>query len=213
MSCNDLAVWVHVLHWAWFMGISHRRKLSIAGVVLCAALAGGCGGSPTSPSGNARLDILLTDAPFDDAMAVLVTFAEVSVHRDDTGWTTLPFADEGSMMRTCDLKKLQGAQDVLGTGGLTAGHYTQIRLTISAAALFFDTEAVGEPCAPLIEPPPGSMAVLDIPSGELKLNRPFDLSEDGATTILLDLDGHASIHETGNGRFMMSPVVSVVSVQ
>jgi hypothetical protein len=31
-------------------------------------------------------------------------------------------------------------------------------------------------------------------------------------TMLLDFDGNQSIHLTGNGRYMMSPVISVLSV-
>jgi hypothetical protein len=33
------------------------------------------------------------------------------------------------------------------------------------------------------------------------------------TAILLDFDGEQSIHETGGGRFVMTPVIGVVSVQ
>jgi hypothetical protein len=47
----------------------------------------------------------------------------------------------------------------------------------------------------------------------VKLNRQFDVPAGGATTILLDFDGDRSIHETGNGRYMMRPVIAVVSVQ
>jgi hypothetical protein len=31
--------------------------------------------------------------------------------------------------------------------------------------------------------------------------------------MVLDFDGDKSVRETGNGQFMMSPVISVVSVQ
>ena len=62
---------------------------------------------------------------------------------------------------------------------------------------------------------------MDIPSGELKLNREFDLTASGGTTILLDFDGDRSVKLTGNGngrgngggRYMMTPVVGIVSVQ
>jgi hypothetical protein len=30
--------------------------------------------------------------------------------------------------------------------------------------------------------------------------------------MVLDFDGDQSVHETGNGRYMMSPVVGIVSV-
>jgi hypothetical protein len=63
-----------------------------------------------------------------------------------------------------------------------------------------------------ITAPAGRTAPLEIPSGEVKLNREFDVTG-STTTMLLDFDGDKSIHETRNGRFMMSPVIGVVSVQ
>jgi hypothetical protein len=39
------------------------------------------------------------------------------------------------------------------------------------------------------------------------------VSTTAATTMLIDFDGDRSIRETGNGRYMMSPVITVVSVQ
>src|ERR1043165_5206703 len=82
--------------------------------------------------GMGSLSIRLTDGPFSDAKALLVTFSDVSVHQADPGdWKTIPFASGSS--RTCDLKKLQGATDVLGIGSLAAGKYTQIRLNVSSA--------------------------------------------------------------------------------
>jgi hypothetical protein len=56
---------------------------------------------------------LLKDSPFSDAKALLVTFSEVNVHASGADWITVPFA-AGASSRTCDLKKLETAQDVLG---------------------------------------------------------------------------------------------------
>ena len=61
--------------------------------------------------------------------------------------------------------------------------------------------------------PSGGSAAVDIPSGEVKLNRQFDVPASGTTTMLLDFDGDRSIRETGNGRYTMTPVIAVVSVQ
>jgi hypothetical protein len=192
-------------------------RLVTAFALLFTLAAAGCGGSPTSPSSSSgTLRVMLTDSPFTDAKSLLVTFSEVSVHRsdqpDDSGWTKLTFNNSASS-RTCDLKKLQAAQDVLGTGSPAAGHYTQIRLTVSSAKLFFDNAASGNACDATIAAPSGRSTDVTIPSGEVKLNREFDVSSSGATTITLDFDGDRSIRETGNGQFMMSPVITVVSVQ
>lgn len=192
-------------------------RMLLVGVLATAGCGGGGGGAPsgaTGPTGagEGTLIVLLTDTPFSDARAVLVTFTEVAVHRSGSGWQTLPFSPP-SASRTCDLKKLQGAQDVLGTGPLPAGHYTQIRLVVSSAALYFEQPSTGAPCAPAIPGPAGASAPLRIPSGEVKLNREFDVSSNSVTTITLDFDGERSIRQTGSGRFFMTPVVGVVSVQ
>jgi hypothetical protein len=188
-------------------------RFTLLSTIAVLATAVACGGdSPTSPSQAGTLRVMLTDSPFTDAKAVLITFSEVTAHKStDEEFTKVPFA--GATSRTCDLKKLQSAQDVLGTGPLSPGQYTQIRLVVSSATLYFDNAAGGDPCAPTIAAPAGRSSVVEIPSGEVKLNRQFTVPEAGATTMLLDFDGDRSIRETGSGRYTMSPVVSVVSVQ
>jgi hypothetical protein len=187
-------------------------------MTLAAVAVTACGSSsPSAPSGTGgTLNVRITDAPFDDARAVLVTFSEVSAHRadtPDTTWATLPFADGGAS-RTCDLKKLQNArEDVLGVRSLAAGHYTQVRLTVSSARLYFDSESTGPACAPAIPAPGGSNAPVEVSSGQVRLNRQFTIAEGGATTMLLDFDGGGSIHQQGNGVYRMTPVIAVVSVQ
>jgi hypothetical protein len=191
------------------------RLICVIAVASMATLGAFACSNSTSPSNAPRtLNVMITDSPFSDAKAVLVTFSEVNVHRaeEDEGWKNLPFADGGST-RTCDLKKLESSQDILGTGALQPGRYTQVRLVVSSAKLFFENASTGDPCAPSIAAPAGRQADLEIPSGEVKLNREFEVKDTAATTMLLDIDGDKSIRETGNGRFMMSPVIEVVSVK
>jgi len=181
------------------------------------------GGASGSGGSTGTLAIHITDSPFSDAKALLVTFSEVTVHSANPGdWKTLPFASGST--RTCDLKKLNGATDVLGIGSLPAGKYTQVRLNVSRAVIYFDAPSAGAPCAPQIAAPAGDSAPVDIPSGEVKLNNEFTIAGP-ATTMLLDFDGDKSVHQTGsgngngngngnkNGKYMMMPVIRVVSVQ
>jgi hypothetical protein len=180
-------------------------------VVACLADTIGCGGSHSSPSATGTLNVMLKDSPFSDAKAVLVTFSEVSAHKDtDADFTKLPFAG-GATVRTCDLKKLQTAQDVLGVGTLAAGHYTQVRLLVQSATLYFDKPSTGDACGS-ISVPDGASASLTIPSGEVKLNREFDVPAAGSTSMLLDFDGDRSITLTGSGSYMMRPVIAIVSM-
>jgi hypothetical protein len=162
---------------------------------------------------------MLKDSPFSDAKALLVTFSEVNVHASGGDWITVPFAG-GASSRTCDLKKLETGQDILGVGPLPAGHYTQLRLVVSSATIYLQNSSSGPACAPTIAAPAGTNAPVDIPSGELKLNREFDLASSGGTTILLDFDGDQSVKLTGNGngrgngggKYIMTPVIGIVSV-
>jgi hypothetical protein len=165
--------------------------------------------SPSSPS--PVLAVMLKDTPFSDAQAVLVTFSEVSVHASGGSFVPVPFSG-GAATRTCDLKKLTSAQDVLGTGPLAAGHYTQVRLTVSSATIYFNNPSSGAACAASIPTPAGTSAPVNIPSGQIILNREFDLSNSTTTTILLDFNGDQSINQLGNGTYQMSPVISIVSV-
>jgi Domain of unknown function (DUF4382) len=223
------------------MHASKKMFPSAAAAVLLAAGALACssGDTPSTPTSNSpassstsgggggtsstmgSLSIRLTDSPFSDAKALLVTFSEVSVHRANPGeWKTLPFASGSS--RTCDLKKLNGATDLLGAGSLPAAKYTQIRLNVTSAVLYFDNASMTGPCAPQIAAPAGTSAPVEIPSGEVKLNNEFTVASTG-TTILLDFDGDQSVRQTGSGsgrgnssssnKYMMVPVIRVVSVQ
>ena len=181
---------------------------------IAAVVAASCGDSVVSPSGNGRLSLMIKDSPYSDAKALLVTFSEVTAHRDgEGGFTKIPFGDTAASSRTCDLKKLVDAQDVLGVGVLPEGHYTMVRLIVSSATLYFENPTTGAACGTLITVPEGRNANLEIPSGEVKLNRAFDVAASGVTTMLLDFDGDRSVQETGNGRFRMTPVIGVVSVQ
>jgi hypothetical protein len=183
--------------------------------VLAAAGAIACGGeSVTSPSGTGRLSLMIKDSPYSDAKALLVTFSEVTAHRSgEGGFTKLPFGETTATSRTCDLKKLVDRQDVLGVGALPEGQYTMVRLVVSSATLYFDNPSEGPACSNVITPPLGRSATLEVPSGEVKLNRPFDVGEGATMTMLIDFDGDKSVIEMGNGRFRMTPVIGVVSVQ
>ena len=183
-------------------------------VALVSATWIGCSGSsPAGPSSaGSTLNVMLKDSPFSDAKALLVTFTEVSAHVSGAGgFNVLPFAGGGTT-RTCDLKKLETAQDILGTGTLAAGHYTQVRLVVTSAVLYFDNPSSGAACAPSIAVPAGRSATVNVNSGDVKLNREFDVTASGATTILVDFKGDQSIKLEGNGTYSMSPVISVVSV-
>ena len=192
------------------------RLTVILTVTVGAAIALVACGSPSSPSGSGTLRVMITDSPYSDASAVHVTFKELQIHPVEGEWVPVDFAGApATESRTCNLKKLEGPFDVLGADALTAGRYTQVRLVVSEAFLYFGGVETGEPaCATTLAPPTGftSSASLEIPSGEVKLNREFEVVADGITTIDLDFDGDRSITLTGSNRYRMTPVIAIKGV-
>ena len=193
-------------------------RLASVAAVTALLMSVACGDSnPAGPSegsgtgGAGTFNLRITDSPYGSAKAVLVTFSEVATHRDGN-WTRLPFP--GGSTRTCDLKKLQNsAQDLLGGGAISPGAYTMIRLNVQSAKIYFDNSAQSAtPCAPSIAEPAGASSPLTIPSGEVKLNGTFSLTNSAPTTVLLDFDGESSIHQNGSS-YTMQPVIRIVSVQ
>ena len=64
----------------------------------------------------------------------------------------------------------------------------------------------------VVKPHDGTIGEREIRHDEVKLNRGFTLEADATTTIKLDFDGDRSIRETGNGVYMMNPVIAILSV-
>lgn len=172
--------------------------LSAGAGVLLLGLALGCSDSTgPAPAGEGRLTLTLVDAP-GDFDAVNVTVVGVRAHRagadSAAGWFTI---SEDTF--TVDLLTLTGGHGVvIADTLLPAGDYTQIRLLL------------GEGCHVVVD---GQTHPLEVPSGGtsgLKLNHPFTLLDGTVHAATLDFDAHRSIHLTGDGRWIMRPVIRIV---
>ena len=84
---------------------------------------------------------------------------------------------------------------------------------VASATLYFDTPSSGPACGAVLTVPAGRNASVMVPSGEVRINQEFDVLSSKATAILLDFDGGRSLNLTGNGTYMLSPVISVVNVR
>jgi hypothetical protein len=185
------------------MRLDLRSTLPVAAIALSVALAAGCGSNSPSGPGFGTMRVQMTDAPGDfDEVNLVVT--EVAVHREsavsdtDTvftdGWIVL--SDGPATYDLIDLRN--GVFATIGETDLPAGQYDQIRLKLGAGS----TVVVD-----------GVSHSLVVPSGAqsgLKLIGDFDVNEGSMTDVGLDFDAARSIHETGNGTWMLRPVVRVM---
>jgi hypothetical protein len=176
------------------------KKISIA-FILIALLAVGCSDNKTNPisqesQGKSNLKIYLVDSPSSiDSLIIFVKRVEVHKSGSDStsGWYVI-----NNDLRRFDLLQLRnGASAVLGDTVLEPGQYSQIRLILSDGNYAIDQ---------------GIQHKLTVPSGfqtGIKLNHEFTLEPNNLYELFLDFNVDKSVHVTGNGKYIMNPVIRV----
>lgn len=147
-------------------------------------------------SGMGRAVFAMTDAAADmgSVSSVKITIDGVRVHSAAEGWTTV-----SSSARTYDLIELKNENEVvlLADVQIEEGTYDQMRLDISNVIV---TDANGQQEAKL-------------PSGELKIMGSLVVEENSTSTATFDFIASESLHVTGQGKYIMAPVVQVETRQ
>jgi len=169
----------------------------------------------TLPTGMGTIEIRVTDPPPPGVKTANVTLTKIEVHKAVAEQETEQ-EQSASNDQTQEQEQQQTQQDegewitiidyeatfnlfeiieeaaILGSENVTAGKYTQIRMDV------IKVEGLTSDNTPYIA---------TVPSGTLKIVRPFEV-KDGFTTILtLDFDGDKSLVMTGKGKFIFKPVV------
>jgi len=175
--------------------------------------------SKTGTNATGSVRVLLTDAP-GDYKSVYVTIDKILVHKadddnssddnttedsnatdNDSGWITV-----AEPHQTYDILKLENNVTVsLGDANISAGTYTQLRLVLHKN----DTE---HPYSNYVIISDGDdPQALKVPSNTIKTNRNFTIVGDSNNTLTIDFDANKSIklHKTGNGKLILTPVISV----
>jgi hypothetical protein len=200
-------------------------------VLISACGSGGGGGSSsgTGTSGTGTLSASLIDSA-GSYEAVYVTVEALQVHlggneKNDKNWHTIPM--EKNTINLCELTN--GVREELGLTELKAGHYTQMRLMLSA------TPEEDEINIMSIEHPVANYVViknyvtneltnsstdeltweeLKVPSGfqtGIKLVKKFEIFEDQITEIILDFDAQRSVVQAGySGNWHLKPTIKVL---
>jgi hypothetical protein len=154
----------------------------------------------TSSSGTGHLQVMLTDDPASyDAVYIDVEKVEVNISSDTgtgSGWQTVNLLRPGIYNL---LKFKNGIDTMLAAADLPAGTLSQMRLVL------------GSNNAVVIN---GQTYPLTTPSAQqsgLKFNIHSALTADIEYRLWIDFDASRSIVSTGNGKYLLKPVIRTYS--
>jgi len=201
------------------------RKTSAAAVTILflAACGGGSssGGIGTTPAAqNATMNVSMMDAPFamsgNTVTAVNLGIDKVEVVGNGAAPTAVQTFSTPDVVNI--LNYTSASTPVSFTGTIPAGNYQQIRLLLDTArTTIVYTDSNGVPhTAPLTVPSGtsggfGNANSTDSGDGSgtagLKVNVGLNAQAGGTYGFVLDFNADQSIVETGNGAFMLKPVM------
>ena len=166
--------------------------LCVAVITTLASVGAACSGSPTSPSGNANLRLMLTDAPIAGLEKVNIYFTTVTAK--PTGEPPKELALELTE-NPVDLLTLSDKVIGFASGVVAPGDFEFIHINIDESRSHLVVNGLQRP--------------LQVPSEEIKVLGGFKVQDDHTTTLTLDFDAEASIVTLGNGGFLLKPVVVI----
>lgn len=177
-----------------------RKTLSLALIASFSLLLFACSKKDSgSGTDKARMQVYLTDGP-GDYEAVYIDVQDIKINYSssaDNGWQSLPNVHTG----VYDLLKLTNDNDtLLADAELNTGRVEQIRLILGTENY---VQLKGQTTRIKLETPSAQQ------SG-LKLNIHQDVNEGILYKLLLDFDVAKSIHQTGNGKYMLKPTIRTI---
>jgi hypothetical protein len=144
--------------------------------------------------------ILISDAPSENFSHINVTFSQVKIHKfgnnNSSGWISFDME-----AKTIDMIYLHenNLSEVLGVENLTTGIYTKLWIVVDGATGILKDN--------------GEEIVFDVPSGDLKVQQPFEIRE-GNTTIDVEIDLERSVlYVPQGGVYKLLPVISTVEIE
>ena len=175
--------------------MNKRTLIPVMGLFTAAALVlAACQKEANSDSAGSRtLKVKLTDAPIQaDSVNVDIRQVRVNFRDDSTGWVDL-----NTQAGIYDLLGLQnGVDTLLATGVIPASPVKEIRFVLGT-----DNSIVVA----------GVNYPLTIPSGsesglKIKVNKQLSGPVD---SLIIDFDAALSIHQNGQGNYMLKPVLKI----
>jgi len=169
-----------------------------------------------TPAPSGTVNVYVTDAPpREEVTSIMVTLSEIQIHKagaeqeqagtgnetqeqeqqqeQENGgeWITIDLSDNAT---TFDLLMIKGIEQYIGTKEVEESKYTQIRLVVDMIQV-----KLGD----------GDLQDATVPSGELRIVRPFKVVAGENTTLVLDFEADRMVNITGSGKIMVKPVVKL----
>ncbi|MFC1874420.1 DUF4382 domain-containing protein [Chloroflexota bacterium] len=141
----------------------------------------------------AKAGTVATETNTDTEITGDVTSEDVTTTEEEAGgeWITIALDEAAS---TFDLLKIKGIEQFIGSNGVPAGKYTQVRMVVDTVQVALNN---------------GELQDATVPSNELKIVRPFDVIEGEATILVLDFIADRMVTVTGKGEIMVKPVIKL----
>lgn len=181
-----------------------QTKFAMIPLMLGSALALTACFDSDDDGGSGSLSLGITDAPVDDATAVIVEFNGVEVKPADGESISFDFGET----RTINLLDLQGSasESLISDESVPAGDYDWVRLDVNAQNQVDDS---------YIEFDDGSRHSLFVPSGSqsgLKLVQGFTVPQGGSADFTIDFDLRKSITNPQSGQvdYILKPALRLV---
>ena len=169
-----------------------KRKYAVvaAVIVIVAALVGTY--YYLGYEGNGTVNVSVADTSIAGVSAVNLTFSEIAIHSNATGWTNI------STTKTIDILNVTSANAILlGSMSLKAQKYTQIRLELTkVTVVLFGVNVT---------------ATLSR-NGFAVINQPFTVSAHGTTDMVIDFDLRTSVQIMGPTSITFTPNIGSVQI-
>jgi len=174
-----------------FVLLSSAAVIALISIVSCSK------DNSDSSGGNSTLNVRLTDGPT-NLDEVNVDIKEVNVKFNDDTSSTSGWVSMATHAGVYNLLGLQnGVDTLLATATFPQNTVKEIRFVLGTNNSIKDTLGVVYP--------------LTIPSGsesglKIKVSKPLT---DSLTTLVIDFDAALSVFKTGNGTYMLKPVLKI----
>jgi len=146
----------------------------------------------------ASMEFYISDAPADDFKSINVTFSEIRLHSNETGWVNLTL--ETTVVDLIELH-MNNLEEKLGSAEIETGNYSKLWIVVdNATGVLNDT---------------GETVYLKVPSDTLKIQHLFDIRQGNNTNMItVEIDLNNSIVNPGHSdKYILLPVISALRVK